>query len=261
MKIALVSLDQIWEDKIANQQRCLEYIKQASFLETELIIFPEMTLTGFSMNTKFIGENREGSETVAFFSKQAKENNISIAFGIVYLKDGKAINNLIVIDRTGKVLSEYAKIHPFSYSGENNVYIGGNELVTCSLSDAIIGLTICYDLRFPEIFQYLSKSSNLILTIANWPEKRINHWNTLLQARAIENQIFIVGVNRTGTDGNGLNYIDSSVVFDPTGAKMESIDSYHDMKIYEIYLENVESVRSSFPVKQDRKIELYKSLL
>lgn len=261
MKIALVSLDQLWEDKTANQQLCLEYIKKASYHDADLIVFPEMTLTGFSMNTKLIGEYSEDSETVTFFTKQAKEYNIYIAFGVVYLKNSKATNNLIVTGPKGKEHSAYAKIHPFSYSGENNVYLGGNELVMCNVNEAVLGLTICYDLRFPEIYRYLSEKSNLILVIANWPEKRIDHWFTLLKARAIENQVYIAGVNRTGSDGNGLKYIESSFVFDPVGQKIEPLDSYHDMKMFDILLENVESVRISFPVRQDRKTDLYKLLL
>ncbi|MBA4408508.1 MAG: hydrolase [Odoribacter sp.] len=261
MKIALVSLDQVWEDKKANQLKCQDYIEQASKFNCVLIIFPEMTLTGFSMNTKLIKENPNQSPTIEFFSQQARQNKLSIAFGVVFEKEEKANNNLIIIDHKGKVLSGYAKIHPFSFSGENNYYFGGDELVTCQIADATIGLTICYDLRFPEIFQALSKNSNIILTIANWPERRIKHWNALLEARAIENQLFIIGVNRIGTDGNDYKYIKSSCVFYPTGEKMEPIHSNNDMDIYDLNLDDVISARESFPLKQDRKTEFYKSIL
>jgi omega-amidase len=261
MKIALVSLNQIWEDKSANQLKCKDYVEKASQSGAELIVFPEMTLTGFSMNIKFIREKIIQSPTVKFFSVQAKKNNISVAFGAVFEKDDMATNNLVVIDSTGKLLSNYAKIHPFSFSGENNFYLGGNEFVTCKVSGATIGLTICYDLRFPEIFQVLSKNCNLILTIANWPERRITHWNTLLQARAIENQLFMAGINRTGIDGNNINYIKSTYVFDPLGEKMNPLHSFSDLDIYDLSLDKVTSARASFPVKQDRKTELYKSFL
>src|SRR5659263_47592 len=103
MKIALVSLNQVWEDKLANQLKCQNYIEQAAKFEAELIIFPEMTLTGFSMNTKLIGEKPDESDTIKFFSQQAKQNNLSIAFGVVFKKDDKATNNLVVITKDGNI--------------------------------------------------------------------------------------------------------------------------------------------------------------
>ena len=261
MKIALVSLNQVWEDKKANQASCQEYIEKASALKADLIIFPEMTLTGFSMNTDLISESPDQSNTLDFFSGHSIRNSIGIAFGVVLRKDDKATNNLIILDKNGNLLANYAKIHPFSFSGENNYYAGGDKLGSCRLENAEIGLSICYDIRFPEIFQALSKSCNLILTIANWPEKRIRHWNTLLEARAIENQLFMIGVNRTGTDGNNLRYVKSSVVFDPTGEKIESSHSYLDMDIFDLELSKTQTVRNGFPLKQDRKTEFYKSIL
>jgi predicted amidohydrolase len=261
MKIALVSLDQIWEDKTANRLKCHNFIEQASQSGANLIVFPEMTLTGFSMNIGLIREKTCNSPTLEFFSAQAKIHNIFIGFGVVFEKGEKATNNLVVVNKNGNVLSDYAKIHPFSYSGEDKFYIGGSELVSSRISEANIGSTICYDLRFPDIFQYLSKNCNMILTIANWPERRISHWFTLLQARAIENQVFTIGVNRTGTDGNKIKYIKSTVVFDPLGEKMNPSFSDSDMDIYDLALDKVESVRDAFPVKSDRRIEFYKTLL
>lgn len=261
MRVALVSLDQIWEDKEANRISCKDYIEKAASLNVDLIVFPEMTLTGFSMNTQLIREKRDQSLTLDFFSNLAKQRGIAVAFGVVFEKQEKATNNLIVLDKKGNLLSSYEKIHPFSFSGENNFYLGGDEIVTCTIDEATVGLTICYDLRFPEIFQALSKTCNVIITIANWPEKRILHWNTLLQARSIENQSFIIGVNRIGLDGNNHRYVRSSSVFDPTGDKLEPTHSYEDMETFNISLENVLSTRESFPVKQDRKIQFYKSIL
>lgn len=261
MRIALVSLDQVWEDKEANKQKCEYYTDKASQNDCELVIFPEMTLTGFSMNTELIKEEEVKSTTIHFFTQLARKNNISIAFGVVFRKRNKATNNLVVINSSGNLLASYAKVHPFSYSGENNYYIGGEKLKDCSIGNAVIGLTICYDLRFPEIFQGLSKKCNIIVNIANWPEKRINHWNTLLEARSIENQSFIIGVNRTGIDGNNISYIKSSAVFDPSGMKLEPMDSYSDLDIYEINPDNVDSIRKAFPVKKDRIPEFYKTIL
>lgn len=261
MKIALVSLNQVWEDKKANQLNCQKYIQQASSLNCEFIVFPEMTLTGFSMNTQLIKENPDQSQTIEFFTHQAQKYSISIAFGVVFEKADKATNNMVIIDNSGKRLSAYSKIHPFSFSGENNFYYGGDEIVFCQIGEMSIGSAICYDLRFPEIYQALSQNSNIIITIANWPEKRVKHWTHLLQARAIENQSFIIGVNRTGTDGNSINYVRSSFVYNPVGEIMNPIHTVLEMDIFDLNLEDVDTIRKSFPMKQDRKTELYKSIL
>lgn len=261
MKIALVSLNQVWEDKKANQRKCQDYIEQAAKFKVELIIFPEMTLTGFSMNTQLIKENPNQSPTIEFFSQQSIQNKLSVAFGVVFEREDKATNNLVITDHTGRLLSTYAKIHPFSFSGEGNYYYGGNELGSCQIAKATIGLTICYDLRFPEIFQALSGNCNIVLNIANWPEKRLKHWNALLEARAIENQIFMIGVNRKGIDGNYHQYVKSSSIYNPLGEKMVPLHTDPDMDIYDLNLGDAVSVRKSFPMKQDRKTEFYKSIL
>jgi predicted amidohydrolase len=261
MKIAIVSLDQVWEDKTANQLKCQNCIRQASKSGCDLIVFPEMTLTGFSMNTALIAEEPQQSPTVDFFIQQAEAYKLAVAFGVVFVSGKTATNNLVVIDQTGSKLSSYAKIHPFSFSGENNYYSGGNQLGQCEIEGTTIGLTICYDLRFPEIFQALSKDCSIILNIANWPEKRIKHWNVLLEARAIENQSFIIGVNRTGIDGYNLNYVKSSLVFNSNGERIEPVNTYLDMDIFDLNPEDATVSRKGFPIKKDRKIKFYKTIL
>lgn len=261
MKIATVSLDQFWNDKKANQEKCLDYIKMASNNSVSLIIFPEMTLTGFSMNTQLIAEDSDQSPTISFFSEQASKYSISIIAGVVFKKLNKATNNLVFIDSTGTLKSIYSKIHPFSFSGENNYFIGGEEIKISTLNNSKMGFAICYDLRFPEIFRAMSSDSNIFIIIANWPEKRVNHWRILLQARAVENQCFVIGVNRTGTDGNDLHYVRSSFVINPNGESVCSVSSYDEMDIYEISLDEVQIARNSFSIQQDKKNQLYKTLL
>lgn len=258
MRIALVSLNQAWQDKKTNQKRCQACIEKAFTSNVDLIVFPEMTLTGFSMNIKLTSEKPLQSPTIKFFSQLAEKNSLAIAFGMVFEKLDKATNNLVVIDKIGNVISSYSKIHPFSFSGENNYFLGGDEIITCTISDATIGLTICYDLRFPEIFQALSKTCNLIITIANWPKKRVAHWLTLLRARAIENQVFFIGVNRTGIDGNNIEYEKSSVAFTPEGNEVKPVECFDEIDIIDIDIDEVKHYRLSFPVKKDRRINLYK---
>jgi predicted amidohydrolase len=153
------------------------------------------------------------------------------------------------------------KTHPFSLSGEDRVFEKGNELQTCDFGGATVGLTICYDLRFPELYQGLSKTCGVIVNIANWASKRTLHWNVLLQARAIENQVFMIGVNRTGSAPDGQSYDHSSAIFGPFGNPIAPLEEDGEYGVYTIDLEEVTTVRSAYSVKSDRRVDWYKTLL
>ncbi|MCK5294527.1 MAG: carbon-nitrogen family hydrolase, partial [Arcobacteraceae bacterium] len=254
MIIAIISLNQIWEDKKANLLLCERYIKEASSQSVDLIIFPEMTLTGFSTNINFASEDENSSETINEFQVLAKKYSIAILFGVVIKNGRKALNKTIFIDCSGKIIGRYTKIHPFSFVGEDKYFNAGKNIEIVKFKDFNIGLTICYDLRFPELYSALSKNSDIIINIANWPEKRVEHWNTLLKARAIENQLFIVGVNRTGEDGNGHKYQESSFIFNANGEQVQS-NSFKDMKIFQISKDFTKDFKNKFNTINDRKIE------
>ena len=260
MKIALVSLNQIWEDKKANLDLCEKYIQKASEQNVDLIVFPEMTLTGFSTNIIVTAEHENTSKSIEAFSNLAKKYSIALIFGVVIQDNDKAFNKSIFINQQGETIGDYSKIHPFSFAEENKYFNGGDKLVVVNFEGMNIGLTICYDLRFPELYSGLANGCDLIVNIANWPAKRIDHWNTLLRARAIENQIFIVGVNRTGIDGNGLEYIESSNIFNGNGEKLK-FEQVEDMKIYEIDTNWTKEFKSKFHTTNDRKTEFYKEIL
>lgn len=261
MKIALVSLDQIWEEKEQNLHVCEKHLTKASLSHADMIIFPEMTLTGFSMNIDQNGENETDSFTIQTFQALSLQYAISIAFGVVIKEGDRALNRLYVTDKRGEILTHYSKIHPFSFSGENRYFSSGNSLSTFELKNHTFGLTICYDLRFPELYSALATNSDIVINIANWPAKRIDHWNTLLKARAIENQIFIIGVNRTGKDGNDLDYVESSHVFNAHGESLEPIEEEENMKIFDIDKSWTHAFRNNFSTVQDRKTDLYKTIL
>lgn len=260
MKIAIVSLNQAWEDKNKNIELCTNYIKIALAKKVDLIVFPEMTLSGFSNNISKTAEKEENSETIEKFSNLAKENSIAIVFGVVIEDKDKALNKLIMVDKDGQIIANYAKIHPFTFANEDKYFNSGDKLVVVNFEGMNIGLTICYDLRFPELYSSLGSRCDLIVNIANWPSKRIEHWNTLLKARAIENQIFIAGVNRIGIDGNGLEYVESSNVFNANGEPL-LFKEYEDMKIYEIGTNWTIEFKRKFNTTNDRKIEFYKEIL
>jgi predicted amidohydrolase len=261
MHVALVSLNQIWENKAANFQACRSFVQRAKEQGTELVIFPEMTLTAFSMNTRDTAEESTTSGTVELFKQLANEFKIAILFGVVFSDGDKATNNAILVDAEGTIKGSYSKIHPFTFAGEDKVFNGGNETCIFKLGPMTIGLTICYDLRFPELYSALGGQCNLIVNIANWPARRVDHWNTLLKARAIENQLFIVGVNRTGTDGKGLEYVRSSQVFNSNGDLICPVISVDELDIFDINPELISKFKQSFSTTRDRKPAFYKSIL
>lgn len=262
MKVALVSLNQSWENKAENRQKVGETLALIAehCTNTDLVVYPEMTLTGFTMESQKVKEDELSSETITFFKEQAQKYKVSIAFGVVLSKGEKATNNLVVVSEQG-VLATYAKIHPFSYAGENDYYQAGDELKKLTIGGATIGLTICYDLRFPELYQAYSKDCSVILNIANWPERRVSHWRVLNKARAIENQVFMIAVNRIGTDGKGLQYVFSSHIVSPYGEELKGTSLSEEVVVYDLNLEEVAQYRAEFPVKNDRKITLYKEIL
>jgi omega-amidase len=261
MKAALVSLNQAWEDKALNKVKCLSNVQQAAANDCDLIVFPEMTLSGFTMNVSYIAEAFNSSETIDFFSDLALKYHLNIVFGMVIKNDPLPLNCALIVSSEGNVLTKYAKIHPFSYANENKYFSNGNALSHCQINNTNIGISICYDLRFPELYQALSKQVEIIVVIANWPTGRIDHWDVLLRARAIENQTFIMGCNRIGTDGNNIEYIKSSKIFNPYGNELKSVLSNTEIDYYEMDLSQVSYFRTKFPFKQDRKADLYKSIL
>lgn len=260
MKIALVSLNQVWEDKKANLSLCQNNIEVASQQKVDLIVFPEMTLSGFTMNHTLIAEHEHTSETLKHFSMLAAQYHIAIVFGIAIKHGDKAYNKSIFINKSGEVLAEYSKIHPFTFAGEDDYFDAGEQLKIVKFDDFKIGLTICYDLRFPELYSALAKESDLVINIANWPSKRVEHWNVLLKARAIENQIFIAGVNRIGADKNGLAYSSSSNMINANGEMLEYVN-IHDMQIYEIDKMWTKHFKETFNTTKDRKCDFYKEIL
>ena len=252
MKISLVQYSPKWEDKAANKKKIISMLKKKSNLG-EVLIFPEMTLTGFTMNTLGMAEDMKG-ETVTFFSGIAKNYHTNVFTGVIEKIGKNYFNSLVHLNSNGKLKAKYRKIHPFSYSTENKYYEGGGYPVVTSLSGIKIGLSICYDLRFPELFRlYAKEKVDLIINIANWPDARIEHWRTLLKARAIENQCYAVGVNRVGNDTK-LHYNGFTSLFDPMGKEILAIENRETMVTTEIDTSYVKEVRKKLPFLNDMKL-------
>lgn len=234
-------------------------IRNAVKKEIDYLLFPEMSLTGFSMNTNLIGEENNKSTTLNIFQEFGKQYNIFLGIGYVEKTKEKAFNRYAIINAEGEVIADYAKIHPFSYGEEGVYYAGGSKIEYVQIKDVQTSPFICYDLRFPEIFQLASKDSQLITVAANWPKSRRDHWITLLKARAIENQCYIAGVNRVGF-GNGLEYSGDSMIIDPYGEILSEKLEGEGMITADIDVSVAMSYRNNFHLKEDRKEQLYLQL-
>jgi len=251
MKIALVQYSPAWEDKETNKKKILSLVRDIHGVE--LFIFPEMTLTGFTMRSDEMSETIQ-ADSFKFFASLAKEKSANIFAGMIERRKKCTYNTLIHIKPDGNLCKLYRKVHPFSYSGENENFNAGSKPAYTKIKTWKIGLTICYDLRFPELYRkYGKKKAHLIVNIANWPDTRIEHWRTLLKARAIENQCYIAGVNRVGKDPK-LNYVGFSSVFDPMGKEIIAVEN--EEKVIKVDLDKnyVNEVRTKFPFLDDIKL-------
>ena len=223
MKLALVQYAPVWESKNENMRQIKELLKEVDY-ETSLIIFPELTLTGFTMNAQANAEEIDGIG-MRFFMDLSASMKKDILCGIIEKEGSKFYNSLFHFDSNGLIKAVYRKIHPFSLAEEDKNYSSGKETIITKLDNYKIGLSICYDLRFPELYRsYAKEKAELMINIANWPIKRIDHWKSLLKARAIENQCFMVGVNRVGTDPF-QEYNGCSAVFNPMGEEVVMVEN------------------------------------
>lgn len=251
LKIGLVQYSPVWEDKSASKEKIINLLNHTNGLN--LLIFPEMTLTGFTMKSNDFAEELEG-ESHSFFSSLAKKNRSSIMYGVIEKGQKKNFNTLVHINNQGKIVSTYRKIHPFTYSKEDINFGKGKSLVITSVKGIKIGLSICYDLRFPELYRlYAKEKVDMIVDIANWPDTRIEHWRTLLKARAIENQCYMVGVNRVGDDPK-LHYTGFSSVFDPMGKEIVAVENEEKVIVAEIDKSYVDNVRERLPFLKDLRL-------
>jgi omega-amidase len=261
MKIALISLDQLWEYKETNFQRCQDLLGGAAVCGADLAIFPEMTLTGFTFNLAASVEDANNSTAIQRFSTLAKDHRLAIVAGVV-IRTGEAVTNeLVAFDSHGLEQARYAKIHPFSFAGEDRLFRSGDRLARMRLGQFTLGFSICYDPRFSELYTVLARDCDILVNIANWPQRRVNGWRTLLQARAIENQAYVVGVNRVGSDFNGLAYEASSMVVNANGEIVAPVSSERELDIVEIHEADLAKFRNGFSARPDRKPDLYRTLI
>ena len=255
MRVALLQMDLAWEDVAENHRRAAKLLAQAKEGGAALAVLPEMFSTGFSMDAGRIAQPPGGaSET--FLREQARELGLWILASVPERGESNPRNMAMLASPHGAVV-KYAKIHPFSFAGEDRVYTAGDRVVTADVEGVRVTPLVCYDLRFPEPFRVAAGDTDLFVVVANWPDQRREHWRTLLRARAIENQAYVVGVNRAG-HGNGLTYAGDSAAIAPLGETLAEADAREQVVFADVDPEVVKKLRARFPALEDRRPFAYR---
>jgi predicted amidohydrolase len=247
-----------WEDKPANLQMLEEKINGIKE-KTEVVVLPEMFSTGFSMKPELLAETMEG-ETLQWMKRIAAEKKIILTGSFIIEEGGNYYNRLIWMLPNGQY-GIYDKRHLFAFTGEDKHYTAGTKRLIASAKGWKINLLVCYDLRFPVWSRQTPLSDrrgvggeaeyDVLIYVANWPEKRIHAWKTLLQARAFENQCYVIGVNRAGDDGNGIHYTGNSMVVDPMGEVLYQKKDEEDIFTITLDKGHLNAVREKFPFWKD----------
>lgn len=243
LSIKGLNFDIKWKDKLANFQAIEDFFEGVS---SDIFLLPEMFSTGFSMEPDEIAD-RNG-ETLIWMKNFALKKNAAVCGSASVEENGKFYNRMFFVKPDG-TYETYDKRHLFSFSGEDKVYTPGNKRIVIEYKGVKILLQVCYDLRFP-VFARNRGDYDLALYVANWPDKRVEAWEHLLKARAIENQAYVFGLNRIGVDGNNLNYKESSHCFFADGSEVSVKEG--NIISTEIDLEKVKDFRSHFTFLNDR---------
>ncbi|WP_462251732.1 amidohydrolase [Ferruginibacter sp.] len=252
LTITTIQSNLFWEDKQANMQMLQQKIDSITD-KTEIVILPEMFTTGFSMQPSLFAETMDG-ETMEWMKMVSNKNGIVLTGSVMIEDEGKYFNRLIWMLPNGQ-FGYYDKRHLFGYGEEDKHYSSGNKRLIASVKGWKINLQVCYDLRFPVWARQQPKDGapeyDVLIYVANWPERRSHAWKTLLCARAIENQCYIIGVNRVGDDAKNIHYSGNSLVIDPMGQVLYHMADEEDINTITLSKEKLEEVRTRFPFLND----------
>ncbi|WP_321324443.1 nitrilase-related carbon-nitrogen hydrolase [Thiomicrorhabdus sp.] len=273
MNILSIQWSPIWQDNQANLRLLQENFEanlnsslqtspKKTSLKIDLVILPELFHGGFSMQPERFAESIDG-EVSQILAGLAIKYSVAIVAGVAqkqvrttcHGQETKFYNRALVFDSNGQQIGAYTKQKLFSYAHEQQTYSEGHQPVIVDIKGQPFAVLICYDLRFPELFRQVAKQVKGIIVIANWPASRQTHWEALLKARAIENQCFMVGVNRIGQDGNGLDYIGGSMVVSPLGEVIAYGGEMDKTMTASIDISQTNLVRQQFPFLDDMTIE------
>jgi omega-amidase len=258
LKITIFQGYLFWENTDKNLQNISLRLSGGIREKTDLIILPEMFSTGFTMNAETLAEPMDG-KTMKWMHKTAQQYDCAVTGSIIIKVADKYYNRLIWMRPDGSY-EHYDKRHLFALGKEHNTYTAGTEKLFVELNGWIICPAICYDLRFPVWLRNVSENAyDLLIVVANWPERRALHWRTLLPARAVENQAYVIGVNRVGHDGNEVYHSGDSTCIDPNGNVVYYKRDEDDVYTFSIIADEVNKARRALPFLKDAdefKIEI-----
>lgn len=256
MNVVCVQYEIAWEDKEASFAKVRSLLAAGRVERGSLIVLPEMFSTGFSMNVAGIAEGA-GRPAERFLAETARAHASAVLGGVVSRSaDGRGRNEAVLVGPGGGEIARYAKMHPFTYAGEADHYEAGEGVVVADWGGARLAPLVCYDLRFPEAFRVAAAmGAEVLVVIANWPGARRDHWRAQLRVRAIENQAYVIGVNRTGEDPN-VSYAGGSVVFDPRGQLVAEAGEAEGVIAAELDLPALRDCRREFPALADMRGDL-----
>lgn len=248
LNVTLVQTDPLWQDPVANHAH-FDAILQNLARPTDLVVLPEMFTTGFSMSPGPVAQSMAGA-SVEWMQDWARRLGCVVTGSLIIEENGQYFNRLVWMPPDGQPAC-YDKRHLFRMAGEEKIYAAGDCRLTMTLKGWRVRAFVCYDLRFPIWTRNLNKAYDVALFVANWPARRAAHWKALLRARAIENQTFVVGVNRVGRDGNGLDYSGDSAVIDPLGDTLFDAADHVVCQSLDLNYETLETWRREFPCWMD----------
>jgi predicted amidohydrolase len=253
VKVAVVQHDICWEDRDATLRHVSPMVAAAADRGAGLVVLPELFAVGFTMDTDRVEEAPDGP-TTDWLVAQASSNGVWLC-GSVPVRDAGRQHpaNTVVLAGPAGQLHHYAKRHPFAFAGEDRHYVAGGDAPTIDVDGLRVSPAICYDLRFADQFWVQAPDTDCYVVVANWPSSRRDHWRTLLRARAIENQAYVVGVNRVGLSGDGIDHVGDSLVVDPMGEVLADAGAAEGIVTAEVDPTEVSRVRSSMPFLGDRR--------
>jgi predicted amidohydrolase len=251
VRVAAIQHDIVWESPPENYERLAPRVEAAARDGATFVVLSEMFASGFSMRTDLIAESVDGP-SVQFLRDLASRHRVHVG-GSIAIRDGARVFNTFVVASPDATLVSYRKLHPFSYGREHEHYAAGDALVVTTIHDVRVALFVCYDLRFANQFWTLAPDVDAYVVTANWPSARRHHWRSLLVARAIENQAYVVGCNRVG-DAPKLHYAGDTMIVDPLGETIAgAADDAEDVAVADITTQRVREVREQYPFLPDRR--------
>jgi omega-amidase len=246
LTVALGEYDTGWHDPAGSLSSAHSIAESARSAGADLLILPEMCATGFTMDAETFAEPPDGP-SVRALSRLAAEQRLWIVAGLALKREGRYLNSALTFAPDGSLVATYDKQRLFGFASEPSVYSAGTEPCIVRIGGLSLAVFVCFDLRFPELFKSVGAESDALVVIANWPTSRQQHWEVLTQARAIENQCYMIAVNRLGT-GGGLAYSGGSVVLDPWGTRIDAASDRSRVRVAQMSRAKVEDVRKALPL-------------